>query len=71
MKLLITQMKLEHRLSALLQLHLHSQLNIGLHGIGQRKDDTRNIEVLGFGATFITGLTEGKIVRYLPKTTRD
>ena len=28
--LLITQMKLEHRLSAPLQLHLHSRLNTGL-----------------------------------------
>ena len=35
MKLLITQIKLEHRLSALLQLHLHSRNNTRLKCIGQ------------------------------------
>ena len=41
----ITQMYLEHRLSALLQLHLRYRLNIWLQWIGQRKlqGDTRNI----------------------------
>ena len=38
-------MSLEHRLSALLQLHLHSELNTGLQWTGQRQlqDETRNI----------------------------
>ena len=44
-KLVITQMKLEHGLSALLQLHLHSRLDTWLQWIGQRQlqDKTRNI----------------------------
>ena len=52
-------MKLEHRLSALLQLHLHSQLNTWLQWIGQRQlqDETRNIYVLGLGASYIRELT--------------
>ena len=52
-------MKLEHRLSALLQLHLHSQHNTWLQWIGQRQlhDETRNINVLGLGATYIRELT--------------
>ena len=39
---MITQMQLEHRLSALLQLQFHSRLNTQLKWIGQRKlqDDT-------------------------------
>ena len=43
----------------LLQLHLHSLLNTWLHWIGQRQlqDEMRNIEVWGFGATCIGGLT--------------
>ena len=43
--LLVTQMKLEHRLSALLQLHLHSRLNTCPQWIWERQieDDTRNI----------------------------
>ena len=36
-KLLITQMQLEHRLSALLQLHLHSHHNTWLQWVGQRQ----------------------------------
>ena len=36
-KLLITQMQLEHRLSALLQLHLHSQLNTWIQYIAERQ----------------------------------
>ena len=58
-KVLITQMLLEHRLSVLLQPHLHSRLNIWLQWIGQRQlqDETRNLYVLGFGAPFIRYLT--------------
>ena len=42
-------------LSALLQPHLHSQLNTWLQWIGQRQlqDEPRNIYVLGLGATYI------------------
>ena len=42
-------------LSALLQLHFHSQLNTWLQYIGQRQlqDETRNIYVWGLGATYI------------------
>ena len=52
-------MQLEHRLSALLQLHLHSQLNTWLQWIGQRQlqDETRSIYVLGLGASYIRELT--------------
>ena len=48
---------MEHRLSALLQLHLHSQLDTWLQWIGQRplQEWTRNIQVLGFGATYTRG----------------
>ena len=51
-------MQLEHRLSALLQLHLHSQLNTWFQWIEQRQlqDETRNIYVLGFGAPYIREL---------------
>ena len=43
---------------ALLQLHLHSQLNTWLRCIGQRQlQETRAIRVLGFGATYTRGLT--------------
>ena len=54
-------MQLEHRLSALLQLHLHSQFNTWLQWIGQRQlqDETRNIYVLGLGASYIRELTVG------------
>ena len=57
-KLLITQMELEHRLSALLQLHLHSQLNTFLQWIDQRQlqDETRNIYVWGLGVPYIRDL---------------
>ena len=57
-KLLITQM-LEHRLSALLQLHLHSRPNAWLQRIGRRQlhDETGNISVLGFDESYIRGLT--------------
>ena len=39
-------MQLEHRLSALLQLHLHSRLSNWLHWIGKRQlnDETGNIK---------------------------
>ena len=52
-------MKLEHRLSALLQLHLHSQLHTWLQWIGQRQlqDETRNIYIWGIGAFYIRDLT--------------
>ena len=52
-------MLLEHRLSALLQLHLHSRLNTWLHCIGQRQlqDETRNIWAWEFGATYIRYFT--------------
>ena len=47
------------RLSALLQLHLHSQLNTWLQWIVQRQlqDETKNIYVSGLGATYIRELT--------------
>ena len=46
-------------MSALLQLHLHSRLNTWLQWTGHRQlhDETRNIEVLGFVATYTRGLT--------------
>ena len=52
-------MKLEHRLSALLQLHLHSRLNAWLQGVGQRRlqDEMRIISILGFGASYIKDST--------------
>ena len=52
-------MQLEHRLSALLQLHLHSQLSTWLQWIGQRQlqDETRNIWGGGLGASYIRYLT--------------
>ena len=58
-KLSITQMWLEHRLSALLQLHLRSQLNSWLQTIGQRRlqDEMRIIWVWGFGASYIRNFT--------------
>ena len=50
---------MEHRLSALLQLHLHSRLNIWLQGIQQRQpqESARIFWVLGFGASYIRDLT--------------
>ena len=52
-------MKLEHRLSALPQLHLHSQLNTWLQWIGQRQlqDETTNSYILELGAPYIRELT--------------
>ena len=52
-------MSLEHRLSALLQLHLHSRLKIWLPGIRQRQPQvsTRIFYVFGFGAFYIRDLT--------------
>ena len=43
----------------LLQLNLHFRLNTWLQWIGQRQlqDETRNINVLGLGATYIKGST--------------
>ena len=48
-------MYFEHRLSALLQLHLHSLLNTWLQYIVQRQlqAETTNIWVLGFGVTYV------------------
>ena len=48
-----------HRLSALLQLHLHPRLNTWFQWIGQRQlqDETRNISVLGFGVAYTRGWT--------------
>ena len=53
-------MLLEHRLSALLQPHLHSRLNIWLQGFRQRQpqDSMRTFQVLGFGASYIRDLTQ-------------
>ena len=50
---------LEHRLSALLQLHLQSRLNTWLQWIEQRQlqDEIRNIEVWGFSASYIRDCT--------------
>ena len=47
-------------LSALLQLHLHSQLSTWLQLIERRQlhEDTRNISIWGFGATYTRGFTE-------------
>ena len=52
-------MYLEHRMSALLQLHLHFPLNTWLQYIAQRQlqAETRNLYVLGFGATYIRDFT--------------
>ena len=52
-------MELDHRLSALLQLHLHSRLNTWLWWIAQwqLQDETRNISVFGFDATYIRSFT--------------
>ena len=51
-------MSLEHRLSALLQLHLHSQLNTWLQWIGHRQlqDETRNVFNRWLGASYIREL---------------
>ena len=52
-------MQLEHRLSALLQLHLHSPLNTWFEYIAQRQlqAETGNSEALGFGASYIRDFT--------------
>ena len=52
-------MQPEHRLSALLQLHLHSQLNTWLQWIGQRQlqGGARITLVLEFGASYIRDFT--------------
>ena len=51
-------MQLEHRLSALFQLHLHSLLNTWLQWIWQKQlqEETRSIYVLGLCASNIRGL---------------
>ena len=50
---------MEHRLSALLQLHLHSRLKTWLEWIGQRQlqDKTGNVSVWQFGASYIRDFT--------------
>ena len=50
-------MWLQHRLSALLQRHLHSRLNTCLQWIRQRplQDEMANIQVLGSVASYIGG----------------
>ena len=52
-------MELEHRLSALLQLHLHSRHSTWLLWIGQRQlqDEARYNKVLGFGVSYIRDFT--------------
>ena len=54
-------MQLEHRLSALLPLHLHSRLNTLLQYIAQRQlqNEMKNIQVLEFSAAYIRYLTVG------------
>ena len=53
----------EHRLSALLQLYLHSQINTWFQWIGQRQlqDVTRISSVLEFGASYIRDFTVNPI----------
>ena len=60
-------MKLEHRLSALLQLHLHSRLNTWLQWIGQRhlQDETGNI-FFWFGEPYTGGFTVIVTIPTLP-----
>ena len=60
-KLLIIQMLLEHRLSALPQLHLHSPLNTWLQYITKRQlqDEARDIYDLAIGAPYIRDFTVG------------
>ena len=57
---------MEHRLSALLQLHLHSQLNTRLQWIGQSQlqYEARNGYVLRLGASYIRELTVICLVFY-------
>ena len=58
-RLLTSQMQLEHRLSALSQLYLHSQLNTLLQWIGQRQlqYETGIMRFFGLDATYIRGFT--------------
>ena len=60
-------MYLEQRQQVLLQLHLHSGLNTGLQWIGQRQleDETRNIKISGFGATYIRDFTVLLMIQYM------
>ena len=59
-------MQMGHRLSALLQLHLHFRLNAWLQWTGQRQlqGGTRNIEVLGFGVPYTRGLVVFDIILF-------
>ena len=60
---IINKMELEHRLSALLQLHLHSRLNylasIAWANTTARRGEARDIEVWWFGASYIRDFTVG------------
>ena len=61
---------MEHRLSALLQLHLHSRLNTWLRLIGQRQlqDETIIIHVLWFDAAYIRNFTVIVFICYSQRT---
>ena len=50
--------KIVGHLDVVVQLHPHFWLNTGLQWIGQRhlQEETRNIEAMGFGASYIKGL---------------
>ena len=63
-------MQLEHRLSALLQLHLHSQHNTWLQLIGQRQlhDEARNIYIWRLSATYIRELRVCQIINHAELT---
>ena len=50
-------MQLKHRLSALLQLHLHSRLNTWLQWIGQRRLQDEMRIILGIRASYIRDFT--------------
>ena len=52
-------MQLEHRLSALFQLHLHSRFNDWFSGLSKDNCKTRRetLKIFGFGAPYTEGLT--------------
>ena len=66
-------MWLEHRMSALLQLHIHSRLNTWLQWIGQTQlqDEMSYIKVLWFGVAYIRGLMATKTHRNRVHTSWD
>ena len=59
-------MLLEHRLSALLQLHLHSRLNTWLQWIGRSHPKTRRETFMffGFGASYDRSFTVAQIMAH-------